>query len=66
MELRRVSWVKTMSERWGEGTELDPESTESQRKVVSQGVLCPLRALKTKHPVWRKFWREAKWKPEDQ
>lgn len=65
MELRRVSWVKTMSERWGEGTELDPEGTESQRKVVRE-FYAPLRAVKTKHPVWRKFWREAKWKPEDQ
>lgn len=26
-----------MPERWGEGTELDPESSQRQRKFVSQG-----------------------------
>lgn len=66
MELRRGSWVKTAPERWGEGSELGPEGSESQRKVVSQGVVCPLRAPKQKTPVWRSFWKGAEWEPGDQ
>lgn len=54
MELRRGSWVKTGPERWGEGSDLDPEASESQREVVSQGVIHPVRAPKTETPYVEK------------
>lgn len=46
LESGGTSCIEMMPERWGEGTKLDPEGSESQTRVVSQGVTWPLRAPK--------------------
>lgn len=69
VELRRDSWVKTVPGRWGEGSELDPEGSESQREVVSQGVIYPVRAPKTNTLCGEGLEgspMETWWKPGDQ